>query len=148
MAINENMTPGGDSRFTGALRLLRGLQAALQRVERDKAKGFTNTPVANRGLIILSDGTDLYLEMLDALIKNIKGLGGSDGKSVVFSDRYNSEDLDNALADISAEDMVYHKGAWYYKTTAGQETNQLHVLLNSSFENFEGGEPEFWTRKP
>lgn len=148
MSLLGGMTPGGDSEHRAFGRLLRQVYSALHRVERAAIKGLANTPVVNRGLMILSDGTDLYLELLDILLKNLKGLGGSDGKAILFSDRY-SDDLDNAVADGTPPFMVYHDGAWYFVTgTDMVEQTRRHTIINGSFENWESGAPEFWTAKP
>lgn len=155
MGINRGMTPGGDSEQKAFLRLLRKVSPLLHRVERDKTKGITNVPIANRGIMVLESGGQKYILLTDVVLKELMGIFGDTGKAVISADRYSNEldpdDATGATQDVDNPGVILYKGTWLHIGSEDDigEIPQMHCLLNGSFENLgDDGSPEFWTAKP
>lgn len=147
---NERMQPGGDSAHTASIKLYRLANAISSRNARSRHLGFTVSPVVGRGLLVQNDGTDDYITMTDLLLKGVKGIGGTDGYDLVFSEDFDAGDGDSDLLDayqtVSAGDCILHQGRLHVKTTDGMETLDGQCIMNGSFENLdESGWFEFWT---
>ena len=153
MGVNEHMQPGGDSAHTRNLKVGRLVGAIEARYKRDRTKGQTLTPVEGRALKAQDDSGQLYFDFNAAELWDVKGIGGSDGQDLVFSEQFHDasgdSDLLNAYQAVSAGDTILHQGRLYIKTTDGIEALDGHCIVNGSFENLDqNGDFEFWTAKP
>lgn len=147
--VMDYMHPGGFSKDTRALAAYRFIQALGQRIVRERTKGLTLTPVNLRGIMFQTDGSYRKLDFNDlGTLVDIVGMGDASGLLIVFSSAF-SDDLDNAMTAADTPGMVFHGGRLFFKRGTNMvEEAQKHTIINGSFEMFEGGEPEFWSRKP
>lgn len=145
----DKMHPGGASKDTMVLTLYRRVLALAQRITRERAKGLTLTPVNLRGIMFQTDGSYQKLDFNDlGILVDIVGLGDASGLLITFSSAF-SDDLDNAITAADTPGMAFHDGRIFHKRGTNMvEEAQKHCIINGSFEMWEGGEPEFWMRKP